>query len=272
MITHGIWNGEIGYVHGKSRLLQSYHQAPLKITKPFSIDSDGVMLYLMESSPGLLNGDIQEITCTLKSNAKLLFTTQSYCKLMPSKRDTTSEQRLRFFIGKGAVLEYFPEPLVPFKGASFQGSTEIMLNSGGQAILSELITPGRVGRGEMFEYQSLTSSFSVYWDGRLSLWDRIKFEPMKSPSIQELLGGYTHLLNVWILSEWISDQHLDKLREFVQTYADGSIYAGVSRLPTYGIVVRALGTSVTRLQTFALQCWDVARQQLLNKRAIRLRK
>ena len=72
-----------------------------------------------------------------------------------------------------------------------------------QAIVGEIITAGRVGRNEIFEYQCFKSSFEVFWDKQLQMWDSIRLTPESNLKENGILGEFTHISTLWILSEHI---------------------------------------------------------------------
>lgn len=272
MKVHGLWKGTICNTGGRNVLTHSFHRSPLKVAKPFTGEKGELLLYVMDTSPGLFNGDVQEIECTLEKGANLFLTNQSSCKLYPAHTTGISRQIQRFFVQDGAVLEYFPEPLVPLKGADYQGETIVNMRSGGQAILGEVITPGRAGRGELFEYIKMASQFSVYWERKLTVWDSLLLEPGRWKGMTGIMEDYTHIGSLWVLSEQITQDHVKMMTEYIEAYGNSPFYAGVSLLQKNGLVIRAAGHSAWSLQRFIHGCWDLIRRELFGKRAFQARK
>jgi urease accessory protein len=224
----------------------------------------------MDASPGLFNGDVQEIDCTLEEGAHLFLTNQSSCKLHPSTRDDPSHQIQRFAVKEGALLEYFPEPIVPYAGSSHYGETIIFMETGAEAIIGEIITPGRIGREERFHYTKLSSQFSVYWNGKWTVWDSLCLQPEKWVSMKGIFDQYTHLATLWVLSERVTKDHVDSFRGLLKQ--ESTAYHGVSLLPANGMVIRLLGNSVWHLQQLLTKCWDLVRQDLLERSVSYIRK
>ncbi|GAX89864.1 urease accessory protein UreD [Effusibacillus lacus] len=272
MRVKGLWKGTVELRGGKNVLTRSFHQAPLKVAKPFSGDRGELLLYLMDASPGLFNGDAQEIECTLEKGAHLYLTNQSSCKLHPSPCAVESRQIQKFHIKDRAVLEYFPEPLVPFQDAGHIGETIVHMESGGQAILGEIIAPGRAGCGEIFRYRKITSQFSVYWDGKWTVWDSLALEPDHWNSLKGIMEDYTHIGTLWVLSEKITKEHIKIIWGSLEPCNQGPVYAGTSLLSKNGLVIRMLGQSVWELQALMHNCWNLIRHELLGKPAFQIRK
>jgi urease accessory protein len=279
--VHGIWKATIGGGNGQSRLIRSFHKWPLHISKPFTGKNGELMVYLQDASPGLFNGDVQEVACMLERSARLFLTNPAASKLHPSPAAGPSRQEHVFILQEGAVLEYFPEPLVPFAGASYSGQTEVRMERGAQALIAEILTPGRIGRGELFAYQRIRSQFSVYWGGRLAAWDSLVLEPARWETRFGLFDEYTHLATFWVLSERVTSAHLENIHRLLDTFAvtsDGGtgavhdVYAGVSLLPENGLVVRLLGHSVRAVQARIEAVWRLLRPELLGSEPFRVRK
>ena len=123
----------------------------------------------------MFNGDRQEITCRLNDSTHLFLTDASATELHPSLTKEECQQNQIVQLGKNSKFEYMPEPLIPFKGSTYYGKTSIYMTEGAQAIVGEIITAGRVGRNEIFEYQCFESSFEVYWDEKLQVSARFAF-------------------------------------------------------------------------------------------------
>ncbi|WP_018132864.1 urease accessory protein UreD [Effusibacillus pohliae] len=272
MKVHGSWTGTIALNRGVSILADTRQRAPLKVAKPFTGEHGELLLYLMDASPGLFNGDRQEIECRLLNNTHLYLTNQSSCKLHPSLAAFESRQIQRFYLHEGAVLEYFPEPLVPYRGADFIGETVVEMRTGAQAIIGEILTPGRVGRGEVFQYKKVVSRFSVYWNGKWTVWDSLVLEPGNWLDAKQIFGDFTHFGTLWVLSEKISNRHVEQLQELISFGRDDPVYAGVSLLLNNGLAIRMLGGSASALQSFMHACWDRVRRELLGKPSFKVRK
>ncbi|OFW79366.1 MAG: hypothetical protein A2201_09275 [Alicyclobacillus sp. RIFOXYA1_FULL_53_8] len=273
MNNSGRWSGQVAYVDGNSYLRKSAQRAPLKVAKPFRTDDGGMSIYLMDASAGLFNGDEQVIECVVEAGASLYLTNQSSSKIHPSLSPHPSRQVQRFRVMEGALLEYLPEPLVPFRDANYVGDTIVQMEAGAQAFVTEVITPGRVARGEQFAYKRLRSTLSVYWGSRLAAWDTLNLEPRRHADLTHMLGGYTHVGTLWILSERVAWEHLDLLQGWLfQHTGEHHLYGGVSMLQNHGIVVRVLGHSVQRVQAVLLSLWPLVRREVFGRDPIVVRK
>ncbi len=272
MNARGSWQGEVRRAGERSVLARSLHQAPLKVAKPFAGPGGEAIVYLMDASPGLFGGDSQDITCTVGCGASAVLTNQSASKLHPSRGGGASRLTQRFCVAAEGVLEYLPEPVIPFADAVHVNDTEVWLADGAQAIIGDVISAGRVKSGEAFAFKRLANRFSVYWNGVLEVRDSLDLQSSRWQDGPDGFADYTHAATLWVLSERVMKEHVVMLQELLAVCEDGSVYAGCSLLPCRGLVVRMLGRSGWRLQEELRRCWSAMRREVLGRPTLFLRK
>ncbi|ATY83951.1 hypothetical protein CVV65_02385 [Kyrpidia spormannii] len=268
--VHGVWRGTAAVRGGRTVLADSYQQAPLKVAKPFYAEDGTMVIYLMDASPGLLGGDRYEIACALGPGARLFLTTQSSCRLHPGAEEAESVLIQRFRVERGAVLEYFPDPVVPFAGSRHRGETVLEVAAGGVALVAETVTPGRWGMGEVFRFADLRLQTSIYCDGVWTAWDSLWIEPAGMP-MGTAWGEFTHMATLWVVSDQLGEEEIELLREVTEA-GEEEIYGGVSRLERGGCVLRALSRSVRPLQAWVYRVREVLRPCLIGSPAWPVRK
>jgi urease accessory protein len=255
-------------------LTERYHDAPLKITKTFYEEATGrLQLYIMDVSPGLLDGDSYELNLQIEDNAHLIVTNQSFTKVHPTPYQS-AELIQNLQLGKGAVLEYMPEPTIPYAGSRFKGRIKVDLEEGAALLYADIVTPGRTHRGELFQYNSYSSRFEVYRQQQLIVWDQFLLEPaIHWYQGMGAMEDYTHSCTFWIIADQISQTLLDRIRSILPLpHRDETILAGASFIGSYGIAVRMLGHNVWQLQELVKFIWDECRSILLNMPPCQLRK
>ncbi|OCA82151.1 urease accessory protein UreD [Pseudobacillus wudalianchiensis] len=264
MTVTGEWRGTVSKMKGRNVLAHLKRHFPLTEVE-FEGENGELIIYLMSGSPGLFNGDRQRVCCRITDEAHLFLTNPSATELHPSLIEEAIHQTETFQLGENSILEYLPEPLIPFKGANFKGKTSLYMEEGSQAIVSEIITPGRVGRGERFEYKRFASQFEVFWQGELQVWDSFQLEPRMDREGPELFNRYTHIGTLWILSETLSAGDLEYIQhKVIPKLPQLDCYGGASLLPKNGMIIRLLGHSSQELQEAIKICWDYFRQQLFH--------
>ena len=112
----------------------------------------------------------------LLPQSNVFITNQSYTKVHPSAEYPAYQMQF-FYVDKGARLEYKPEPIMLYKGASFRADTEIKLEAGAVVFVTEVVCPGRVLRDEVFQYVRYDSRLQVYYENQLIYHNRQNIEP-----------------------------------------------------------------------------------------------
>jgi len=247
---------------GRTILADRYHEAPLKIAKTFAEEaSGGLGLYILDVSPGLMDGDRYEVSIRLDPGTRLFVTNPSFAKVHPSPRLGAGIRQV-FSVGRGAALEYVPEPTIPFADSRFASHTRFELDEGAELFYADVLTPGRTRRGERFRYASLSLRTEAYRCGSLAMWDHFRLEPgAHRHTLPGAMEHFTHSGMCWILSDRAGEELLSRIRALLPESTD-SLIAGASLAEDRGIAVRMLGTSAWELQRVIDAVWDEGRRFL----------
>ncbi|MFD2610934.1 urease accessory protein UreD [Paenibacillus gansuensis] len=248
---------------GKTVLTDRYHEAPLKISKTFELSGDGELLvYMMDASPGILDGDRYLIDMHLEPETKVYLTNQSHTKVHPTPRESSSLIQ-HFIVENGAVLEYFPEPLIPYAGSDFTAETRFDLRGNAVLLYGDIVTAGRLHHGEQFLYDKLDSRMEAHRDGRLVAWDRFCLMP-KSDRYRELgaMENYSHSGSLWIMASGADETLLQEVRN---AFPAKGLLIGGSLTAHGGMLVRMLGSQVWLLQETIHKLAGICRRTLLGK-------
>jgi urease accessory protein len=170
---------------GRTAVARQRSRPPLQIFGLQDADGHGgAYLQIVNPCGGLFEGDSAAVEVSLQRGAHLYLTTQAATKVYPSEHGGVTRQRVRLRIASGAILEFFPLPLIPFAGARYSQEIEIRVETGGICLVAEVLAPGRIARGERFAYQMVRSRVQGWVDDRLVL-----FEQLWLPPEPEMLAG-----------------------------------------------------------------------------------
>ena len=158
-----------------SRLGACYQQVPLRVLPPFQFGPGlPALLYLLNPTAGLLDGDAQLVEIAAGSGTRALVTGQSATRIHPSLHGFSTQQwRLR--VAAGAVLVVLPGPAIPFQGCRYFQRVAIDLDRGAGLVWGDLWLAGRYARGtasEQFQFATLVQDLVVQRDGCLIFRDR----------------------------------------------------------------------------------------------------
>lgn len=164
---------------GKTVMRDRYMAYPLSLSPVFRLESDGrgladhtqqrAYLYRMNTSPGLLAGDTLGMSLHLDTASALYLTDQAATKVhsMPATDNAPGSQRQAqvnyvIEIGDRATLEFLPEPLILFAESALKQTTHIVLHPTGRLTWGEIVLPGRLARGECYQFRDYWSTLKVY--------------------------------------------------------------------------------------------------------------
>jgi urease accessory protein len=226
---------------GRTAITRQRSRPPLQTFGLQEADHRGAAyLQILNPCGGLCEGDSAEVEVTLQRGAHLYLTTQAATKIYPAQHGHAARQHLRLRVAAGAILEYFPLPLIPFAHALFVQEIEIQVESGGVCLMAEVLAPGRVARGERFAYRMLRSRVEGWVDDRLALFEQMILQPAQdSYAGLGLLDGDSYLGTLYVLTS----QALTPLipgwnRCLTKEYGER---VGITTLAYGGLVARLLG-------------------------------
>jgi urease accessory protein len=271
------------FVHDAARqrtlLAEHVQQPPLQIIRPFDLDGRAICVHLHNVSGGVLGGDDLELKVMLEAQARAQLTTTGATRIYRSRDEqAVAVQRTTIVAGPGSLLEYLPDPTIPFAGSRYRQATRIDLAADAGLFWWEIVAPGREASGEIFAYDLLHLSFDLFADGRPIALERARLEPRQRPldSIARL-GHYRYFANFYICRVGLDPARWRALEAQLADTAlrlsvPGQTIWGVSTLPQHGIVVRAVSASGRTLPGGLLACWQAAKADLYGQPAVVPRK
>ena len=264
-------------------LADEYYTMPFKVMRPFSLDPGAlvgvpeaagpIQVMVMSTSAGIMAGDDQRIDVCVGEGAALQVTTQAFEKVHRMEGQGSARRVTRLVVDAGGYLDYQPQPQIPFAGSTFAASTEVDLaDATARLVYEEVLSCGRVARGERFAYRSYRNHVLVRVEGRPVYLDNTVYEPKGSvapalaPMDMEGMGfyeGFTHLANLVLVNVDVSDEAFRAARDYLREQtgiigasaqlpasasADSEAVAGgITRLGSGDVAVRLLGRRAQRL-------------------------
>jgi urease accessory protein len=181
-------------------------------------------------------------------------------------------------VAENALLEYLPDPIIPFRAARFSQATSIRLAQDAGLFWWEILSPGREAHGEIFEYECAEMRADLIAMGRSIAADRIRLKPRihPLPSLARL-GQYRTWCTFYICrvgvpaSAWLGLEQ--ELREVARgfTNPDETLW-GISMLVAHGLVVRGMGQHGRNMLPGLQAIWSAAKRRLYGRDAVPPRK
>jgi urease accessory protein len=239
--------------------------APLRVGPPVRLESCAYAT-VVNIAGGVVAGDAFDHRIEIGPNAHALVTTQSATKLYGSS-GPTARSSSRVLVGPGAVMEWVPDPVIPFSGARYTQSVTIEIASGGAAIVADAWAAGRVAQGE---------HWAAWLDGacRIDLCGRPVYRDhfAASPGCAADFEGWSYLATwVAVADRPVEWESLAVRTAEVTEAREPAVYGGASVIRG-GMVVRFAASSAAALAETSDVLWSAIRQALLGVPRPHLRK
>lgn len=190
---------------GVTRVQRQYQRAPLYIYRPIYLDAgrpDMAFVFVLQSGDGLVQGDRYRVDIDCAPGAAAHITTQAATNVFAA-RQSFGIQLVNLRAQAGAVLEYLPGPVVPFRGSRLFQRISLTADRESTVSLGETLLPGRVAHGEAHVYDLYCSETEVCRsDGVLLFSDvfRLGSADDRHPKSIGLLGEYDVVATLYVIS------------------------------------------------------------------------
>jgi urease accessory protein len=177
----------------ETRLGRCYQQIPLRVMPPFGFDGEpAALLYLINLTAGLLDGDAHVIQVAARAGARAVVTGQSATRVHPALAGFATQQ-WDVTLEDDACLVVLPGPTIPYRGCRYYQRGRVALAPTARLIWGDIWLPGRYDRGEQsehFVFDRIVQDFEARRDGRLVYRDRFRWDgPWSAEDMQWYWGG-----------------------------------------------------------------------------------
>lgn len=233
---------------GRTSVKTQYSKVPLYTQRALYLEEalpGMAYMYIISPSGGILQGDRYRMDITLENKALAHLTTQGATRLYRMEKNFAT-QVVNINVGEGCYLEYVPDQIIPYKDSRFYQMANLRVHETGTLVYSEAVTPGRVARGEKFDYDIcyLKAVGRDQTTDKLRFFDVAILEPKKrSMKPFGMLENYDTFGTVYILTE---KKHVAELCEKINDSLKGvpGVLGGATILSNNsGVMVRLLGNT-----------------------------
>jgi urease accessory protein len=183
---------------------------------------------------GLVDGDAVALEVSVDAGATAVITTQASTKVYKG----STQQRMQVRVaGDGAAL-VVPDPVVPYRDASFTQLTNLELARASTLVLCDVLTAGRVAYGERWSATRLDSTLRISIGGVLALHDRIVLANAAAH-----MQRFTALATAVLLGPRVADLAADQLAALGAVERGAHVIVAGSRLAD-GAIFRLAGDDV----------------------------
>lgn len=247
---------------GQTIIAHQYETHPLRISSPFRLERNKnhqysdrrAYLYLRNNSPGLFAGDELNIALNLEDKTKLYLTEQSATKVHPTTAEgVEAKVNYQWTIAKDAMVEFVPEPVIFYRDSALQQTTQVNIHPTASFFWSDLVLPGRLARGELYQFRFYDHCLAVYSDtGELWFKDR-----MYLTGKDNLFANSALFASLPVLGNAIAIMpqiEVDLLKNTIDRLLDNDSYdlvAATSVLPyDKGVVIKVLASQTQKVKMY----------------------
>ena len=210
---------------------------PLRLLCPRAA-GDAAWIVTSSLGGGLVDGDDVALDVAIAAGATSVITTQASTKIYKG----SSRQRLAVRIEGDGVALVVPDPIVPYRDASFAQVTAIELAADSTLVLCDVLTAGRIAYGERWSATKLDTTLTLAIAGERMLHDRIVLDR----EVAARMGRFEALATALLVGPRVCDlaaaqlAALPRVAPHANVIVAGSAFAG-------GALFRIAGERVERV-------------------------
>jgi urease accessory protein len=257
---------------GKTVLRQCRFRLPLQALTPIELADGTSYLPLLNPTGGILGGDVLVTRVVQKESTHVCLSTPSATRVYRTLADP-AVQEVDVQVGEDSSFEYLPDHIIPYRDSKFRQSLRIDMERGSRAIVWDAFAAGRVAHGERWHFQEIDSNIEISLGAKRVFLNRTRICPAQlNPQRRGLAEGFDYVATLIVVS--------DEFSRWKETVAEinteleilRNVQAGASPLPQSGCVVKLLARSAADLMSAQAALWDRARQVVLGRSPLDLRK
>jgi urease accessory protein len=255
-------------------MAHSHCTSPWHLFPPIYLDDSGAAYtLLLNPSGGLVGGDRLTINLRVKERAHAIISTPSANRVYRTQ-STHAAQVINLTVEPDGLLEWLPEPTIPFAGSRFRQVIHVRLAPGGAVTLWDAVASGRIAQGERWAFAGLDNDLVIVTASNGSLKERFHVEPDKGlPG--RLVHAWDYIGSLYIVSDAVSADKWKSLELNISTILNGEpgrLLGGVSRPAVPGLVVKLVAGSAPVLAAVLDRLWTAVRGTLWGLPPLQLRK
>ncbi len=241
----------------KTICAHQYTTYPLRLSTVFRLDganTNRAYFYTMNTSPGLLAKDELKMSLQLEDNTNLYLTDQAATKVHPmpfEHSQATVDYQIE--LRREANLELVPEPIILYSDAALTQNISIKLDRTAKLFLSEIILPGRLAKGESYQFRYYFNRLKLTdLTGKLLFTDAIHLQG-KSNLFKDnkLFAPLPIMGNAIAVYPALDIELLSKELEAIQVTNFPNLMVATSVLPSdCGLLIRAFANKTIQLKQY----------------------
>ena len=240
-------------------LAQSRFSLPLQALTPLTPADGSSYLMLLNPTGGVLGGDRLTTAIELENDTHVCLTTPSATRIYRTLGEPAILETV-IRVGEGAMLEYFPDHVIPHVGSALRQSLRVEMARGSRAILLDSMASGRVAHGERWSFREMDSRTAVLACGRPIYINRTKIIPSTMhPQQFGLMDEFDYMTTMGLFADGHTRWKYISAAANEELQSSPEVLGAATELARGGCVVRFLARSAPDMTTASKKLWDMAR-------------
>lgn len=253
---------------GGTALVEDYATVPFHVSGTLEHDPnpDVATVFIQSPTGGVAQGDRHDIDVRVGAGALAHVTTQSSTKVQSMRRNYAAADTA-LSVGSAGHLDYVPEPTILHADARYHADLVLTLDDGATAVVADIVVPGRLARGERFEFERYLSRVRVEGPDGILFEDTTDLAPTDgSLNVPGVLGDHDVYGALFAVAP---DRDAGALSDVLHAaVADCEARAAATELPNgAGVTVRALGDRAETTRAALHAAWHRTRREVLESPA-----
>lgn len=239
----------------KTYLTDLYNVLPAKILRELYYDSylPGLPYILfMNPTGGIVQGDRYIYKIRLNEGAEAFITDTMATKIYKMDLNYASKQ-VDVYLGKNSRLEFLPREVMVFVDSRWYQRVTFHVSEGTKLLYCEIFCPGRIERGEFWEFDIYSSKVIIEKEDRLVLNESTTFTRHDKDVLDVIFGDNKFYLK----SYWYSNNAINAKKEI----DFGNVFGGTTEMANDdGLIIKALSNDLNDLKKLQGAIWKVFRK------------
>jgi len=253
-------------------LAERRYTLPLQALECMDLEDGAAALMLLNPTGGVLGGDRLDTRVRVGAGAHACLTTPSATRVYRSLGEP-ARSRVAATVATGGRLEYVPDHLIPSPGSRLRQETEIILETGGTALIWDAWSVGRPARDEVWAFAELDLRLDVRDAEGPILQERAR---LVGRGAWDGLGGAEgmpyHGVFVAVESGRAGWGPVAGALDEALSHDRTTVRGGAAILGRAGVLARVAAPSAHALTEAAEALWTAGRRALFDRPPLRLRK
>jgi urease accessory protein len=239
----------------KTHLTDLYNELPAKILRELYYDPylPGLPYILfMNPTGGIVQGDRYVYKINLNEGAEAFITDTTATKIYKMDLNYASKH-VDVYLSKNSRLEFLPRETIAFVDSRWYQRTIFHVDDGSRFLYSEIFCPGRVARGEFWDFDIYSSKVIIEQNRKLLLMDSSTFTRRDKEFLDVIFGSNKYLLKAY----WYSENAVTAKKKI--EFKD--VYGGVTEMAgKRGLTIKALSNDLNDLRKIQTEIWGFFRK------------